>query len=87
MTKEKRYQYQPWYIKIWRWRHYVFTPYYATKIWFYEKISFSEKNYWPTTFKECWRIAVAFAQVNMNWVYDWDEVEKRLSYGVKNKKD
>jgi hypothetical protein len=69
--KQDRYQYQPWYIKLWRRRHYILIPFSAFKMW-------ARGVFDKCQFRFCWSIAKGIAQCNMNWVYDWEEVKERL---------
>lgn len=75
-----RYQHQPWYVKLWRRRHYVPIPYTTIRIWLAErKRPLEDEDDWLLSFKSCWGLATGLAQANMNWVYDWDEVKNRFS--------
>lgn len=64
---DDRYQYQPWYIKLWRRRHYIPIPWVAFKIWW--------KNS-DTPWELAWSIAVGSAQILMKWHYTMDEIFK-----------
>jgi len=66
--KDNRYQYQKWYIKLWRRRHYLLIPFTVFNIW---------RAGEPWEF--AWGVAIGIAQCNMNWVHDWDEVAERLN--------
>jgi hypothetical protein len=70
MNKDKRYQNQPWYIKLWRRRFYLLIPYRTATIYWYNR-----KEEDKISFKNCYSIAIGLAQVNMNWVYDWEEIK------------
>jgi len=75
MIKSNRYQDQPWYIRVWRRRHYLLIPVRTITI------------YWNTRQEEehrmslnnCYSLAIGLAQVDMKWYYDWEEVKKRMS--------
>lgn len=62
-----RFQDQPWYIKLWRYRHYLRIPY-STIIYRYRS-KIAEKNW-----KLAYDLAVCNAQIKMNWLYTLDEV-------------
>ena len=66
MKELDRFQYQPWYVKLWRYRHYMGIPYSALNMWFHTR------NDDDLNFKNCWSIAIGLAQVKMKWYYSWD---------------
>ena len=71
------FQEQPWYIKLWRYRHYLRIPY-STIIYRYRsKIEY--KNW-----KYALNIAIGDAQIKMKWFYTLEEVNERLK-GKKEK--
>lgn len=67
-----RFQDQPWYIKLWRYRHYLVIPY-STIIYRYRS-KIAEKN-WELAY----HLAIGDAQIKMNWFYTLDEVKARLA--------
>jgi hypothetical protein len=78
--KSNRYQYQPWYIKLWRRRHYLSIPFVALRA----HLSRPEDLHRPP-FKIAWSIAIGLAQVKMNWLYDWSDLKERLEVRDKAK--
>lgn len=74
-NKADRYQYQPWYIKLWRRRHYIPIPIVALLA-YLGRPSFEDGD--VPSFKVCWHLAIGLAQVKMNWLHDWEEVRARL---------
>jgi len=66
-----RFQDQPWYIKLWRYRHYLRIPY-STIIYRYRS-KIAEKNW-----KYAYSIAIGDAQLKMRWVYTLQEVKENL---------
>lgn len=73
-NKQDRFQYQPWYIKLWRYRWYLTIPYCAIKWWIVANVS---NEYDSMSFKHEWSMAKGMAQVKMNWLYDWDEIKRK----------
>jgi len=67
-----RFQDQPWYIKLWRYRHYLVIPY-STIVYRY-KSKMAEKNW-----KYAYNIAIGDAHYKMKWIYTLDEVKARLA--------
>jgi hypothetical protein len=72
--EKDRFQHQPWYIKLWRYRYYILIPLYTIQIYF------KTKTKWNLTLKQAWSIEKGMAQVKMNWLYSWEEVKKRLNW-------
>lgn len=79
--KEDRYQYQPWYIKLWRRRYQLLVPFYflnhaylaiGSDAEFYEGFTFWGK------YKLIWSIEMGMADVRMNWMYTPDETASVL---------
>lgn len=70
-----RYQFQPWYVRIWRRRHYIPIPFRALRFWC---ASLEGGGHSYLSFRSCWSIAKGLAQGRMNWVYDWSEVKMRM---------
>jgi hypothetical protein len=71
-TRDDRYQFQPWYIKLWRRRHQLVIPYMTFR--------YCWVGDWPgiDTWKLAWRVAVGEADYRMNWLYTLEEVKERL---------
>ncbi len=65
--KDNRYQFQPWYVKLWRRRHYISVPFMALGFW-------DTEMSWRTS----WSLAKGLAQGKMNWVYTMKEVMERI---------
>ena len=63
---DDRYQNQPWWVKLWRRRHYLGIPYTAMKWWWYD----------PESRGYCWDIAIGIAQIPMDWYYTSEEVRE-----------
>lgn len=76
LIKEKRYQYQPWYIKLWRRRHYLRIPFMAFRIWIGSK----------ERFDVCWSLSTGLVQGDMKWYYTWEETKERLNEKLKRRK-
>ena len=75
--KADRYQHQPWYVKLWRRRHYIPIPLVALRIyWAGRKVRADEP-----AFRIALSIAIGLAQVKMNWLHDWSEIRERLGKG------
>jgi len=64
-----RYQCQPWYVKIWRRRHYILITYYTVRYWLCDR-----KKDNPIGWINCWGIEVGSAQILMKWYYTTEEV-------------
>jgi hypothetical protein len=79
--KSNRYQYQPWYIKLWRRRHYILIPFVTVRIYLATMMA---RESLP--FRTTWGLAIGLAQVKMNWLHDWSEIRDRL-VAHKGKKD
>lgn len=83
--KQDRYQYQSWYIKLWRLRWYLYIP--IDILFSYLHDLFLSKSYKESLHNK-WSIAVGMAQLRMNWVYDLeevcDEILQQRSYRDKN---
>ena len=73
MNDKKRYQDQPWYIRLWRRRYYIPIPWKAFKMWVGSKERFGL----------CWSLAVGMAQADMSWYYTWEEVKERLEKKIR----
>lgn len=66
----QRFQCQPWYIKLWRYRWYIPIPFKATFWWLKNKFSGREQE----RFYFFWSIAIGLAQSPMEWYHTMDEV-------------
>jgi hypothetical protein len=67
-NKLKRYQYQPWYIKIWRRRWYFFIPYNFFKVWLDNKDLKDYKNMPVFSRQICLDLAINEAHIKMKWL-------------------
>ena len=76
---DNRFQNQPWYIRMWRRRHYLSVPHNAFLLWLNTKDD--EDNYF-NSFKDCWGLATSFSHSKMGWWYTFDEVFDRLDAEV-----
>lgn len=74
---DDRFQFQPWYIKLWRYRWYLKIPFDALRLWWYNRNS-NRKDGEKLSWKHCWSIAKGSAQCPMKWYYTWDECQKRM---------
>lgn len=63
----QRYQFQPWYVKVWRRRFQLQTPVLALRNIFYSK-DLSWRG-----IKFAWSIARGEADIGMEWWYTWEE--------------
>lgn len=63
--KDNRYQYQSWYVKLWRRRYYLTIPYYVLRGKFYHP-----EESWGLL----WSLNIDMAQCKMNWVYNSKEL-------------
>lgn len=77
----QRFQCQPWYIRLWRYRYYLPVPFKATSWWIGDHV---RKNGRKEPFSLFWGLALGLAQGPMKWYYTmfetFDGVEKR--YGT-----
>lgn len=81
-NKSNRFQHQPWYIKLWRFRWYLLIPFNAIKFYWHEHTRPLRPEFkadWRMTFAQCWGLATGCAQIPMNWIYDWEELKPRQS--------
>lgn len=74
-----RYQFQPWYIKAWRWIK--ISPSLALIPWYSLRIYLAWKESW----KQCLRIAGASAQLRLEHWYTLEEVKERAKKDKINK--
>ena len=68
-NKKDRYQYQKWYVKLWRRRWYLKIPLDAIRIWFANRKYKDDTS----TFSFALALAIGEAQYKMNWLYDLAE--------------
>jgi len=75
------YQDQPWYKKVLiSLRHDIFVPFRAIRIWWYERKDPDAD--WRLDFSGCWHLAIGLTQVDKNYLYTWDDVQKELGFPV-----
>lgn len=67
-----RFQDQPWYVKLWRYRWYLKVPFDAVRIYFANK-KLCDKNLYFA-----YSLAMGEAHIKMNWLYTMDEAMKVL---------
>jgi hypothetical protein len=65
-----RYQFQPWYIKLWRRRHTIPVPYYALRSWWRHL-----DKHDPTPFRFAWDIEMGWAHIKMGWWITSEEMD------------
>jgi hypothetical protein len=65
---DNRFQFQPWYVKLWRLRYYLLIPYEAL-------INYMRGS---GSFRMAWSIAIGEAQIEMEWWWTSEEVMERL---------
>lgn len=73
--RDDRFQHQPWYVRLWRRRHYWRVPYDAWTFYWADRRTGD-----PWGWGCAWSVAIGMAQGRMNWVYDWDEVKRDLGW-------
>ena len=76
--KDDRYQYQPWYVKLWRKRHILPVPFRALRWWMkaLQKPLYDENGYRRDTFYICYSIERGMADYNMKHYYTLEEVQQ-----------
>lgn len=74
---DPRYQYQPWYIKLWRRRYYIPVPF---------KVLRSKLRVPHEPWYVLWSIHIGLAQCAMQWTYKWEDIKDDLYTGRKAKK-
>jgi hypothetical protein len=84
LDKKDRFQYQPWYVKLWRYRWYLTIPLDVFKIWLYDRTSETSVRLIRYSLENYIDIATSSAQIKMNWVYDLEDLTFRRP---KNKKE
>lgn len=68
-----RYQFQSWWVRLWRRRYYIPVPIRALRVWWA-----SRRDDQPLTYLDCLSICIGAAQIPMKWYHTWDEVADRL---------
>jgi len=66
---EQRYQFQPWYIKLWRRRYYLTIPFLTLSVWLKSR----------KQFLLIWSLSIGMVQGKMRWYYTMDEVRDRMN--------
>jgi len=75
----KRFQDQPWYVKLWRYRWYLKVPYDTLNYWRNGKFHNGELGL-------CYSMAMGEAHYRMNWLYTLEEVREMALQKSKRKK-
>ena len=74
-----RFQSQPWYIKLWRYRWYLTIPHVTIRCWWVEwRRPLDDEDDWKMTFAQSWGLAKGLAQIPMGWWFTMDEVAHKL---------
>ena len=73
MDINKRFQEQKWYVKLWRYRHYIKVPIVAFNIW----RRGNDKNH-------AWDIAMGLASIDIQLWWTSDEVKEMFKRGGKS---
>jgi hypothetical protein len=74
-----RFQDQPWYIKLWRYRWYIRVPYDTMNYWRKGRFHNGELGL-------CYSMAMGEAHLKMNWIYTLEEVREMALQKSKRKK-
>lgn len=69
--KDDRFQNQPWYIKLWRYRWYLKIPFVTIHYRF-------NSNLCDREWKKAYSIAIGDAQLKMKWYHTMEEVMKKM---------
>lgn len=69
---DDRFQNQPWFVKLWRYRFYLLIPWNATLLWWWNR---KDED---IDFSVAWGICIGGAQIKMKWYYTMEEMEERL---------
>ena len=67
-----RFQNQNVFVKLWRYRYYLYIPVVAVTAWW--------SNRDEIRFGEAWAIAVGLAQTKMKWYYTFEELKERWDW-------
>lgn len=73
MDPTRRYQFQPWYVKLWRRRHYLSVPFNTLRI--YLKNINRDSDY---SLSDIWGIEIGLADMRMEWWHTSEEVLDEL---------
>lgn len=68
---DTRYQYQPWYIKLWRRRYYLPVPF---------KVLKSKLRHPNESWTALWSIHIGLAQCAMQWTYKLEDLKLHNDY-------
>jgi hypothetical protein len=71
----QRFQCQPWYIRLWRYRHYLPIPFKAVRWWISDH---TRKDGRKEPFDLFWGLAIGLAQGPMKWYYTMFETFARI---------
>ncbi len=79
--KPTRYQDSPWWVRLWRRRHYLPIPFRTFGMWLYEQSRDLEDEEfdWRMGWSDCWSLNTALAQCYMHWYYTSDELRVKLN--------
>lgn len=69
---DNRFQYQKWYVKLWRLRYYLLIPYFTLSFYFSKNNKKTLSNW--LSFRTCWSLSKGIAQSDMKWYYTTEEV-------------
>lgn len=86
---DKRYQFQKWYVKLWRSRYYIPLLWKVPTLWFrpffwnmiFKEIQEEQMSFlysYVRTYELMLSIYVGEAQYKMEYYYTWDEVKERF---------
>ena len=73
-----RFQWQPWYIKLWRCRWYLLVPYYTFKSWWPVRnkvIIHNGKEYQPEGFKNLWNVNIGLTDCRTERYWTAEEMK------------
>jgi len=70
---DDRFQFQPWYIKLWRFRWYLLLPLEVAYCFVYLRLH-GKKDY---SVRTIWAIRRGGTDIRMNWVWTLEECEER----------
>jgi hypothetical protein len=78
---DNRYQYQPWYIKLWRWIRYMplayLTYWYILITWKLKGSKIEEGDWFQTAKSFCYHLktmCTCYAEMKMKWYYTIEEI-------------
>ena len=83
-----RYQYQPWYVKLWRWRFMIPTYHRALFDWWPNrgKPMFNDPECRNWTYRDFLSLEKGMANSKMKWYYTMDEVKEHLEQKRKKRR-